>query len=159
MLYRSIHAITKTPAHFLVFFLNYYTHLFRCCSACVYVCACVSLPRRTRVASAWHPRCTHRSRESAVFALPWKKIPRESQSDFNSFSERDARKQKVKEEKEETMEKEMENEGCDGSATRSPPSRASSTCCWRATRPPRRPGHTYPAMNRGQLREGENAAP
>jgi len=81
------------------------------------------------------------------------------QNDFNSLSEYNARKQKVEEPKEEMVEKEMKNEGCDGSATQSPPSRASSTCCWRATRPARRSRRTYPAMNRGQLREGENAAP
>lgn len=146
---------------FLHYFLNYQsvTHLVPSLLS-----ACVSPPRRTRVASAWHPRCTHfsRSRERRFRSSAKGKgrPPCEpSQGNFNPLSVRGARKRKMKKVKEETVEEEVGNEGCDGSATRSPPSRASSTCCWRATRPPRRPGRTYPAMNRGQLREGENAAP
>lgn len=144
----------KMPAavRFLVTFLII-THLPR---QCFNVYACISPPRRTRVASAWHPRCAHRNRCFRLFRE--KRSPDRSQSDFNPLSKRDARKQEVEEETG-VQAMERENEGCDGSATRSPPSRASSTCCWRATRPPRRSGRTYPAMNRGQLREGENAAP
>lgn len=144
------------------YFFIYRTHLSRCCSVCV------SPPRRTRVASPWHPRCTHRSRESAVFRslLREKKgPPRVAERDFNPLSKGVTRRSEVEQEAEEetrqqeAVEREVGNEGCDGSATRSPPSRASSTCCWRATRPPRRPGRTCPAMNRGQLREGEKRSP
>lgn len=139
MLHRSIRAITKMPAHFHVTFL-----IIAHTSSVVVQRACVSPPRRTRVALI-------------AFFPSEKKGP--ARVGFNPLSKRDARKQEDEEEQEEAVEEEVGNEGCDGSATRSPPSRASSTCCWRATRPPRRPGRTYPAMNRGQLREGENAAP
>lgn len=88
----SIHAITKMPAHFLLTFLII-AHTFSVVQrVCVCVRARVSPPRRTRVASAWHPRCTHRGHARlSFFALlrEKKRVFRESRSRATLILSRD----------------------------------------------------------------------